>query len=102
MCMRIAKPLAEESFILATGEIGRSLTRSVWSGSLVLHPKSEPIRLVVNWENCPLASDGVKIRLWYEINSETQNYVVGLATSDAFGKRVRWRFECIGCHEQAN
>ncbi len=99
----MTKALADESFILASGEIGRNVNRLVYSAHVQLRPRGQAgLTLLVNWQYYQFASEP-KIRLWYNFRGESQSYYVGLRPSEAFGgKRIRWRFDCMGCHEQAD
>lgn len=97
--LKIRKSLAEESFILSSGEIGRVYRRGIFSGGLVLTPKSQPdIALSVKWTILPNATNLVK--LTYDWKGQPQETVLNFNPVPCFeGRRVRWYFKCLvsGC-----
>jgi len=103
--MQPKKPLASESFILLSGEIGRSLRENILSGSVSLRPKGQPdVVLLANWDLCP-AAQGPTVRLHYQWRSESASYAVRLDASDCFSglrTKVRWRFVCPRCDQRAD
>src|SRR5215470_10991823 len=100
--MQIKKPLAEESFIIRSGQIDRVLRDRNFSGELSLRPKARPdVLLLVKWTRCPTARE-LSIRFDYWFRSEPVGYVVRLDGQHCFGgKRLVFRFICPRC-EQAS
>ena len=95
---RIRKPLAEESFILSSGEIGRVYRRGIFSGGVALTPKSQPdTTLSVKWSILPTAPG--LVRLSYEWKGQRQETVLDFISVPCFERRVRWFFKCLrsGC-----
>jgi len=100
--MQIKKPLAEESFIIRSGQIDRVLRDRNFSGELSLRLKAHPdVLLLVKWTRCPTARE-LSIRFDYWFRSEPVGYVVRLDGQHCFGgKRLVFRFLCPRC-EQAS
>ncbi len=102
--MQYKRALSEDAWVFSVGEISRPLSNNTLSGRLTLRPKAhQDVALQVNWQYCPLA-DGPRIRVYYRFQGEDLSYVVRLDTSDTCfgGKRIRWRFLCLGCEQRSN
>ncbi len=96
---KIKKPLAEECFILSSGEISRVYRRGIFSGGVALTPKSQPdMALSVRWAIFPNAPG--LVQLTYDWKGQPKETVLNFNPVPCFeGRRVRWYFKCLvsGC-----